>query len=234
MVQPISDLSHANNQIIKRGFEFVTRGLAGLLTPIPHGGQDFLNLVTGIFLIVAFVGCNLFMALLIIQAIFNFGMALMLYPFQVLVWVAKPSDKWFDIWPAFSSIVEALQKLIITMIACAFILCINLAVVRALFNWNSSVFVTAADGMASSNLPVAAAGNAPAFGEHSILWLSSILTFYLMLTIFNKTREQLNKYAGAGMDDLYKQVTSDAKTVWSGAKTNAKKLGTAFGWIKKK
>jgi len=220
--------------VIKRGFDFVNRGLRGLLSLIPHGGEDFLNLITGILLISTFVGCNLFMALLIIQGIFNFGMALILYPFQVLVWVVKPKDasKWFDIWPVFSGIVKALQQLVITMIACAFILCINIAIIRALFQWNTSVFNVAAGGAAMSNVPQIA-NSSMGFGQHSILWLSAILTFYLMIQIFERTRAQLKKYA-SGMDGLYNQVTRDSKTVWRGANDWGKKIGRAAGWIKKK
>jgi hypothetical protein len=235
LVQPVSTLSHANNQIIKRGFDFINKGLLGLMTLIPHGGEDFLNLVTGILLVSAFVASNFFMALLIIQGIFNFGMALILYPFQVLMWVAKPKnpDKWLDFWPAFDGIIKALRQLVITMIACAFILVVNVAVIRALFQWNSSVFIVAAGGSATGNVP-AAANNAMGFGQHSILWLSAILTFYLMVRIFELTREQLSKYVGSEMDNLHKKVTGDAKTTWKNAQDWTKKIGAAAGWIKKK
>lgn len=233
LVQPVSDLSHANNQIIKRGFDFINSGLRGLLTLIPHGGENFLNIITGIFLVFTFVASNLFMALLIIQAIFNFGMALVLYPFQVLVYVVKPSDKWLDVWPAFGGITKSLQKIVITMIACAFILCVNIAVIKSLFQWNSSVFVVAAGGTATSNVPTAV-NNALGFGQHSILWLSSILTFYLMFHIFNLTREQLDSYVGKGMDNLYNQVKSDTKILTGRVKSVGSAIGTAMGWIKKK
>lgn len=233
LVQPVSDLSHANNQIIKRGFDFINSGLRGLLTLIPHGGENFLNIITGIFLVFTFVASNLFMALLIIQAIFNFGMALVLYPFQVLVYVVKPSDKWLDVWPAFGGITKSLQKIVITMIACAFILCVNIAVIKSLFQWNSSVFVVAAGGTATSNVPTAV-NNALGFGQHSILWLSSILTFYLMFRIFNLTREQLDSYVGKGMDNLYNQVKSDTKILTGRVKSVGSAIGTAMGWIKKK
>lgn len=234
LTQPVADISHVNNQMIKRGFEFIHNGLRGLITLIPHGGEDFMNLVSGILLVTTFVGCNLFMALLIIQAIFEFGMALILYPFQVLTWVAKPKnpDKWFDIWPAFSGITKALQSLVITMIACAFILTINIAIVRSLFSWNSSVFVVAANGSASSNVPNVA-NHAMAFGEHSIMWMSAILTFYLMLRIFDLTRARLKMYSPAS-DALYNQVTGDAKKTWAGTKNWGKSIGKAIGWIKKK
>lgn len=233
MIQPVADISHANNQVIKRGFDFIKRGLRGLVTLVPHGGEDFLNLVTGILLVFTFVSSNLFMALLIIQAIFDFGMALILYPFQVLVYVVKPNDKWFDIWPAFSGITKALQQLILTMISCAFILCVNIAIIKSLFQWSSSVFVVAAGGSASSNVPQVA-NSAMGFGEHSILWLSSVLTFYLMLSIFNMTRQKLDAYVDKGKDALYNQVKKDTNIVWKNTKDWSKKVGSAIGWIKKK
>ena len=216
LVKPVAEISNANNQIIKRGFEFFERGLLNLMgLLIPHGGAGFFDLITGILLVSTFVSCNLFMALLIIQAIFDFGMQLTLYPFNVLMWVAKPKnpDKWFDILPPFSGIINALQNIVITMIACAFILCVNIAVIKALFQWNSSVFVVGAGGSASSNVPTVA--NAMGFGQHSIMWLSTILTFYLMLRIFELTRQQLRSYTKGVSDDLYKQVMSDTKVVWN-------------------
>lgn len=233
LVQPVSDISNANNQIIKRGFDFINNGLRGLITLVPHGGEDFLNLVTGILLVFTFVASNLFMALLIIQAIFNFGMALVLYPFQVLTYVVKPSDKWMDIWPAFGGITKSLQKIVITMIACSFILCVNIAIIKSLFQWNSSVFVVAAGGSASSNVPTVV-NSSLGFGQHSILWLSAILTFYLMFRIFNLTREQLDSYVGKGMDNLYNQVKGDTKTLAGRIKKAGSAIGTAVGWIKKK
>lgn len=232
LTQPVADLSHANNQIIKRGFQFITNGLRGLMTLVPHGGENFLNIISGLFIVFTFVGCNLFMAFLIIQAIFNFGVALMLYPFNVLVWTVKPSDKWFDPWPVFANIVKALQDIIITMIACAFILGLNVALIKALFQWNSSVFVVAAGGAATANVPTVA-NSAMGFGQHSIFWLSAILTFYVMQRMFDVTREQLNSYT-KGMDGLYKQVKGDAKATVGNLQKTGKTIGTAIGWIKKK
>ncbi len=233
LIQPVSDLSHANNQIIKRGFDALTSGLRGLITLVPHGGEDFLNVITGLVLITTFVSSNLFMALLIIQGIFNFGMQLILYPFYVLTYVFKSSDKWLDVWPAFGGITKALQQLIVTMISCAFMLCINLAVIRALFNWNSSVFVASAGGSAYSNVPTVGTG-AMGFGEHSVTWLSAILTLYLFFRIYNITQQQLKKYIGGGMDGLYKSVISDSKTLWGGAKKWGTSIGKAVGWVKGK
>lgn len=232
LVQPVSDISHVNNQIIKRGFDFINSGLRGLITLIPHGGENFLNLITGIILVFTFVASNVFMALLIIQAIFNFGMALVLYPFQVVAYVVKSSDKWFDLWPAFGGITKALQNIIITMIACAVILCVNIAVVRALFQWNSSVFVVAAGGTATSNVPTVV-NSALGFGDHSILWLSSILTLYFMFRIFNMTRQQLDSYVGKGMDKLYNQVAGDAQRTVDKTKKLGGTVEAAFRWIKK-
>lgn len=233
LIQPVSDLSNANNQIIKRGFDSLTSGLLGLITLVPHGGEDFLNVITGLILITTFVGSNLFMALLIIQGIFNIGMQLILYPFFVLTYVFKSSDKWLDVWPAFGGITKALQQLIVTMIACAFMLCVNLAIIQALFNWNSSVFVVAAGGVATSNVLTVGTG-ATGFGEHSVTWMSAILTFYLFFKIYDITQQQLKKYIGGGMDGLYNSVKSDSKTLWAGAKKWGTSIGKAAGWIKGK
>ena len=73
------------------------------------------------------------------------------------------------------------------------------------------------------------------FGEHSIMWLSSILTFYLMFRIFDITKQQLNNYVGGGdMDRLYNQVKSDTKTAINTAKGLGSKIGKVAGWIKGK
>jgi len=182
-----------------------------------------MGIITGLLLIATFVACNVFMSLLIIQAIFNFGMALILYPFSVAAWVAHKNDSWFDIWPAFSGIINALKQTIVTMIACAFILCINLALVRAIFQWNNSAFVAAAGGVAYSNLPPTGAGSS-GFGGHSMVWLSCILTFFLMNRIFEITREKLISYVGKDADNLYKSVKTDAKTVWGEIKSGYKTI----------
>lgn len=226
LIQPVYIISKENNRIISYGFDFLSRGLLGSQTIIPHGHSDFLNIVTGILLISAFVSSNLFMALLIIQGIFDFCLALIMYPFKVLAWVAKKSDAWLDFLPAFNQIIDALKKLIITMIACAFILCINIALVRALFNWSSSVFVTAANGVSSSNIPsiTNSAGN---FGQHSLLWLSSILTFFLMYNIFKMTNERLDKYSGIS-HELYDNVTASGKRAWEKTKATPDTIQTIF------
>lgn len=216
LIQPVSTISKANNVIVKRGIELVVRGLVGLTAPVPQfASGSLLNIITGVILAITFIGCNFFMALLIIQGIFNFGMSLILYPFNVLAWVAKKNDKWFDIWPPFSGIIKALQDLVITMIACSFVLIINIAIVRALFGMDKT----------GGNILNQIFENTASFGGHSLLWLSSILTFFLMRAIFDLTREQLNKYS-PGMNGLYDQTKGDTKATFKWAKN-------AFESIKK-
>ena len=229
LIQPISDLSAVNNAVVKRGFEFVSRGIRGLFTIFSHGGQNIMDMITGVLLIFTFVGCNLFMALLIIQGIFDFGVALILYPFNVLAWVAKKSDKWLDIWPAFDGIITALRKLVITMIACAFIMIINVAIVHAMFGLNNSVFNVAAGGTATSNLVT---NSAIGFGGHAMLWLSAILTFFLMNAIFEMTKDQLNKYA-PGMTGMYEQVKGDFNATTAKAKGTYESIKKILGIVKK-
>lgn len=240
LIQPVADITHANNQIIKRGLDFISSGLSGMMLLFAHGSRDLLNLITGILLTLAFVASNFFMALLIIQAIFDFGMALIMYPFKVLMFVAKDSgDKWIDPWPAFDGIVNALKKLVITMIACVFILAVNIAAIRALFNFNHSTFVVAAGGSAASNVPVVAK-SAMGFGGHSVIWLSAILTFILMYKIFDLTKEQLKKYIssagessyGKAPDALYEDFTKDTKNAWKKSKAFAGGVSKATEWGK--
>ena len=231
LVKPVYVISQENNKVIKYGFDFLKTGIRGMMTLIPHGGEDLMNVITGILLLFAFISANVFMALLIIQAIFDFCLALIMYPFNVLAWVAKKSDKWFDILPPFSQIIDALKNLIITMIACAFILCVNIAIVRALFNWSSSVFNVAAGGMSNSNVPTIA-NTATNFGQHSILWISSLLTFFLMLNIFNMTRERLDMYTTKD-HWLYNNVTGDAKTMWGKVKATPGAIKNIWDTAKK-
>ena len=232
LVQPVHIISQENNRVIRYGFGYLKSGLRGLMTLIPHGGENILNVITGILLIVAFVSSNVFMALLIIQCIFDFCLSLIMYPFKVLAWVAKKSDKWFDVLPAFSQIIDALKKLIITMIACSFILCINIAIVRALFHWSSTSFVVAAGGTSATNMPTIAnsAGN---FGQHSLLWLSSILTFFLMLNIFKMTQERLKMYAQGASTSLYDNVKGDTKVMWGKVKNTPSTIKNIFNTAKK-
>lgn len=232
LVKPVYIISKENNKVIKYGFDFLKTGIRGVMNLIPHGGEDIMNIITGILLLFAFISANVFMALLIIQAIFDFCLSLIMYPFNVLAWVAKKSDKWFDILPAFSQIIDALKNLIITMIACAFILCVNIAIVRALFNWSSSVFVVAAGGVSTSNIP-SITNSAMNFGQHSILWISSLLTFFLMQNIFKMTRDRLDMYTKGTSRDLYNSVTGDAKTLWGKVKATPETVKNIWETAKK-
>ncbi|MCL2737624.1 MAG: hypothetical protein FWE17_02055 [Alphaproteobacteria bacterium] len=236
LIQPVAQITHANNFIIKRGFRMLTSGIGGLMTLIPRGGENFMNIITGFLLITTFVSSNFFMALLVIQGIFTFGMTLVLYPFKVLKYVAKPADgkAWFDPWDAFSDIIPALRNLVITMIASMFIMLINIAIVRALFNWNESMFVEVAGGTATANVPTAAAQGAMGFGHHSVTWLSAILTFYLMLRIFQMTREKLAEYTSGTPSTLYDKAKSDAQSFVGGTKKYSAGTWDAFKWVKNK
>ena len=219
LIQPVHVLSQANNAVVKRGFQYLSNGFLSLTTVlIGNTGQGFMDIVSGLMMISTFTACNIFMALLIIQAIFNFGMALILYPFNVAAWVAKKSDGWIDIWPAFSGIIDALKQIIVTMIACAFILCINLALIRALFQWNNQNFENAVSG----------------FGGHSMLWLSCILTFFLMNKMFAITREKLTEYIGGNSTELYNKVKADAKTGLGIAKEIPGKIKNIAKYVKNK
>ena len=212
LIHPVYTISKENNRVIAYGFDFLKRGFTGMLTPILRGGEDFLNIITGIILIITFVASNLFMALLIIQGIFDFCLSLIMYPFKVLTWVAKKSDAWFDVLPVFSQIIDALKKLVITMIACAFILCVNIAVVKTLFNWSSLVFSDTTDNIAASGVS-GITNSSFTFGHYSMLWLSAILTFFLMYKIFEMTRKKLNDYSGI-KTDLYDNVVKSGKRLF--------------------
>ena len=203
-----------------------------MLTLIPHGGENLLNIITGILLVSSFVASNLFMALLIIQGIFDLCLSLIMYPFNVLSWVATKSDKWVDVLPAFKQIIDSLKRMVIIMIACAFILSINIAFVRALFSWSSSVFTVAANGTASSNVPTISQTTMN-FGEHSILWLSALLTFFVMQNVFKLTRERLDLYTKGTPHTLYDSVTGDAKRGWEKVKSVPDTIKTLWGVGKK-
>jgi hypothetical protein len=93
---------------------------------------------------------------------------------------------------------------------------VNIALVRALFNWSSSVFVVAAGGVSTTNVPTIT-NSAMNFGQHSILWISALLTFFLMHNIFEMTRKRLDMYTTKD-HWLYDNVTGDAKTMWGKVK----------------
>ncbi|MCL2369129.1 MAG: hypothetical protein FWC83_00445 [Alphaproteobacteria bacterium] len=246
LTTPVAYITHANNFVITRGMDFFLRGLSGLIRIVPAiRGDAFMDLITGIILVITFVSSNFFMALLVIQGIFTLGWALIMYPFKVLMYVGKPKnpEAWIDPWDVFSDIVDALRGLVITIIAAMFIMAVNIAIVAALFNWNSGIFMDAAGGTAVSNVSGLAPESAIGFGMHSVTWLSAILTFYLMLRIFQLTREQLEKYT-KNPDALYKQATGDfhaarrnvfGKKGWmnTGAKS-IENTNSAIKWVRGK
>ena len=127
--------------------------------------------------------------------------------------------------PVFDQIINALKKLVITMIACAFILCINIAIVHALFNWSSPI-LTAESGIVD-------APAADSFGQHSILWISAILTFFLMRAIFNATRERLDRYSGVSHNS-YDAVTATGKRTWEKLKATPAVIQNIIQETKKK
>ena len=95
------------------------------------------------------------------------------------------------------------------------------------------MFVIPAGGSASSNVPTTSVvTNAVDFGGHSVLWLSAILTFFLMSAIFNKTREMLKSYA-PGMTGMYDKVRGDIKTHTNKAKSIADFARKTVKFIKK-
>jgi hypothetical protein len=111
-------------------------------------------------------------------------------------------------------------------------LCVNLAVIRALFQWNKSIFVVAAGGSAYSNLPNTA-NTAMSFGEHSMVWVSAALTFYLFFKIFDMTQAQLKLYTGNEAGSLYNATKKDPLNLLSKVRAMGKSIGTATGWFKK-
>ncbi|MDR0803663.1 MAG: hypothetical protein LBO08_01050 [Rickettsiales bacterium] len=230
IIQPISIVAHANNQIVKRGLNMLMNGIHNLMGLIPRGnGGSFVNIITGLILASTFVSCNFFLALLIIQGVFDFGMSLVLYPFKVLQYVMQnKNDSWLDLWAPFGQIVTALKKLVVAMIASMFILIVNVAVVAALFNWNSSVFVAAAGGMATSNLP---SGGGSGFGAQSMVWLSAIITLLLFKKIFDMSKKKILEYTEDGSDKLYKEAAQDYKDKKKWTQDTAK-TGKKIVWDK--
>jgi len=61
-----------------------------------------------------------------------------------------------------------------------------------------------------------------------MVWLSCILTFFLMNKMFEITREKLTEYIGGNSTDLYNKVKTEAKTGWNimtGFSGNIKNIG---------
>jgi hypothetical protein len=190
IVGPIDNISRVNNGMIKKGFEFL----------MPGDGGGLLSIITGLVLIATFFASNLFMALLIIRGIFKFGLSLIVYPFRVLIYVVKDdSDMWVNPWPALSDLIKSLQTLVVSMIAAAFILMVNISVVAAMLSFMP-------DG-------------AKDFGGHSITWLAAVMTFWIMFRVFKTTRDRLDEYVGdADMTGFYDKVAGNVKSAYKNVK----------------
>jgi len=233
LMQPLNDISRVNNTIIRRGLDLLLGGLgtftyaavfttmsaaivvtAPILTPVvvplyylgvgDSWGRALLNIITGIVLIATFFSFNLFTAFMIIQGIFKLGVALILYPFRVMVFVMNKSDKWIDPWAVFKEIIEALKKLVIAMIAVSFILIVNVLVAAALFNF---------DFTESAGL-----------GAHSVTWVGAIMSFWVMSEVFKVTRKKLDEYVN---DDDMSGAYEKIKKGFFGA------TGAVYGYGKK-
>ncbi|MDR3208873.1 MAG: hypothetical protein LBT45_03425 [Rickettsiales bacterium] len=212
LTRPIDGISALNNKMIKRGSILLSKGLGELTIPIIGVKSGILNIITGAVLIATFFSNNLFMALLILQGIFKFGLSLILYPFKVLIFVVKDDGAaWFNPWRAFNDLADSLKKLVIAMIAVAFILLINISILGALFNSD----IDNLDGV----------------GGHSITWTMAIMTFWIMQRVFALTRDKLESYVDPDLQGLYQKVADNAKTVSKNAAEWGKK---AFDILKKK
>ncbi len=213
LTAPLQEISKKNNEIIKSGVELAINGAITL---------KFLQVLTGLALVLAFFSSNLFMSLMFITAIFHFGMALILYPFKIVVYVIKPgNDDWANFLPVFSDIISALRKLILTMIMSAFVIIINIQLVRALFGPTEMERLR----QITSNDLVSG------FGAHEFTWLSAILTFMVMYEIFDLTQKKIASYGGESDQSIYKSatgtITTFGKNVAGLAKNFMKKPGGA-------
>jgi len=198
LIRPIRQVSAVNGGMISKGFDFLMGGIASLLLPVDlpqavTGMAGWGSIITGLLLIATFFSSNFFMSLLLIQGIFKFGLNLAFYPFKVLIYVIKKpdGDEWVDPFPAFADILESLKKLVVAMVAVAFILLINISVVGAMFNFD------------------------PTTGEkiagHATSWIICLMTLWLVVRVFAITREQLDKYvADPDMTGFYDKVKKDA------------------------
>ena len=203
LARPVHNISVLNNSVIMNGFQFLLLGFGGGFI------AGFMNIITGLFLIVTFFTSNLFTALLLIQGIFKFGLELIFYPFRVLISVVKSTNEkektWFDPITALGSLADSLKALIIAMIAVSFMLIINISVVRALFNASPDVEM--------------------GFGGHSITWLSAIMTFLILQKVFVMTRDYMEKFVtDKDMTGYYDKVSKDAIQIAKNAGEGGKKI----------
>ena len=91
-------------------------------------------------------------------------------------------------------------------------------------------FIAAANGVVVSNVPTMTSLSA-GFAGHSIMWLSCILTFFLMNKIFEVTKEKLKNYVGKDATALYDQVKGDATAGWGTVKTLPKGIKSMWGLV---
>jgi hypothetical protein len=199
LINPIDEISAVNNGVIKKGFGFIDKGYRQITIPVLGIfmiKDGLLNIITGLLLVATFFSSNLFMALLIIHGIFKLGFSLILYPFKVMLYVVKKDDSayWFNPWPALDDLVNSLKKLVVAMIAVAFMLLVNISIAGAMFNFD--------------------ADSIQGFGGQSIGWLTCIMTFWLLQQVFTETNKKLNEYVNdSAMTNFYKNVTDGVKAV---------------------
>ncbi|MDR2770308.1 MAG: hypothetical protein LBB08_02555, partial [Rickettsiales bacterium] len=210
LVGPIDDISAVNNDVIKKGFEFLASGLVNFMKPLGWGIKDgFLDSITGILLITTFFSSNMFMAMLIIEGLFALGLALILYPFKVLLYVMKDDDQWINPWPALGDLVSALKRLVVAMIVAAFMLLINVSIAGALFDLDAE---------------------STEWGGHSVTWLGCIMTFWILHRVFQKTREKLESYlADKEMTGFYDKVKGQAVAAGKNVATWGMKIAKISG-----
>jgi hypothetical protein len=203
LVSPIDEVSAVNGEMISCGlgflledYSFIDRGNAikcGFVMAFSRMDR-IMNIITGLLLIATFFSLNIFMALLIVQGIFNLGLSLIFYPFRVLLYVVKDDDRqWFNPWDAVSELVKSLQKLVVAMIAVAFMLLVNVSVVGSLFN----------SGVVRPG----------GFGGRAIGCIFCILVFWIFQRVFAKTEEKLSEYVGdAEMTEFYAKTATGVKS----------------------
>ena len=66
-----------------------------------------------------------------------------------------------------------------------------------------------------------------------MLWLSSILTFFLMNAIFDMTKKRLEEVYAPGMTGMYEQVKGDFNATTAKAKGTYESIKKILGLIKK-
>lgn len=209
MRRPLDALSQANNEFIVLGGKMTLHGLAKL---------SILTILSGLVMMATFFSSNLFIALLLLQAIFYLGLSFIMYPFYVLIYVVKDSKDWINPIPAFTDIFQSLKKLIITMIASAIVTILNIQMIKALYSsgdvekFNSLMEIEDADALAGS------------FGFQSMSWLYAIILIFLYYKIFTIIRGKISEYGGESDETMYNNVKSDSKYISNTIMTRIKDM----------